>query len=73
VEGVSGVAIKPQMVPTDESQINEQVDRAIKFIDSQIAIDNPQKAIDRSGTPKSQEQRDSHTLTVNDAYTPFKT
>ena len=67
VETISGVTIKPQLVPTDEAHIEGQVDNVIKLVDGQIALKHPQKVIDRSGTPIPQEQIDSHTLVIDDA------
>lgn len=72
VEAVTGVAIKPQLVPTDEEHIDRQVDDAIKLIDSQNALNNPQKVIDRSETTIPQDQIDSHTLVVDDANETWK-
>lgn len=73
VETVTGVSIKPQLVSTDEAHIEGQVDNAIGFIDNQIALNNPQKVIDRSGTPIPQEQIESHTLIVNRNEDLYKT
>ena len=72
VEAISGAAIKPKLVPTDEAYIDGQVDNAIKLIDGQIALKHPQKVIDRSGTSIPQEQIDSHTLVIDDASEPWK-
>lgn len=72
VEAISGVTIKPQLVPTDEAHLDGQMDNAIKLIDGQIALEHPQKRIDRSGTPIPQEQIDSHTLVIDDASEPWK-
>lgn len=72
VEVGTGVAIKPQLAPTDKAHIDGQVDNVIKLIDSQIALKNLNKVIDRSGTPIPQEQIDSHTLVVDHANEPWK-
>ena len=71
VEAVTGVALKPQLVSTDEAHIDNQVDNAIKLIDGQIALENPQKRINRNGNIP-QEQVDSHTLVIDDANEPWK-
>ena len=71
VEAVTGVALKPQLVPTDEAHIDDQVDNAIKLIDGQIALQNPQKVIDRNGTKIPQAQIDSHTLIIDDVTEPW--
>ncbi len=70
VEVITGVAIKPQLAPTDETHVDEQVEHAIKLIDGHIALKNPQKVIDRCGPPTPQEQIDSHTLFVHNANKP---
>lgn len=72
VEAISGVAIKPRLVTTDEANIDGQVDNAIKLIDVQIALKHPQKVIDRSGTSIPQEQIDSHTLVIDNSSEPWK-
>lgn len=65
VEAVTGTAVKPQFVPTDETHIDGQVGDAINLIDGQIALNNPQKVINRSGTPIPKEQSESHTLIID--------
>ena len=65
VEAVTGGAHTSQLVPTDETHIDDQMDNAIKLIDGHIALRNPQKVIDRSGTKISQEQIDSHILVID--------
>lgn len=71
VEAVTGVALKPQLVPTDEAHIDDQVDNAIKLIDGQIALQNPKKVIDRNGAKIPQAQIDSHTLIIDDVTEPW--
>lgn len=72
VETISGVSLKPQLVPTDEAHIDGQMDNAIRLIDGQMALRHPHKRIDPSGTPIPQEQIDLNTLVIDDASEPWK-
>lgn len=67
-----GGAHTSQLLPTDETHIDDQVDNAIKLIDGHIALRNPQKVIDRSGTKIRLEQIDAHKLVIDGANEPWK-
>lgn len=72
VGAVIGGTHTQQTAPSDDAHIDNQVDNAIKLIDGHIALRDPQKAIDRSGTKIPQAQIDSHTLVISDANSPWK-
>ena len=72
IEAVTGGAHTSQLVPNDETHLDDQVDNAIKLIDGHIALRNPQKVIDRSGTKIPQEQMDAHKLVIDGANGPWK-
>lgn len=69
VEFITGTNIKP-LAGCDEDNLESQGRAIGNFLDGQIALNNPQKRIDRSVTVP-QEQIDSHTLIIDDVTEPW--
>lgn len=71
VECITGVNIKP-MAGCDQDYIQSQAQGLGDLIDGQIAVQNPEKVINRN-SPPPQEQIASHTLVIDDPNDPWKT